>query len=67
MALLKFIETLESALGKVAIKNFLSMQPRHIHSTYADMNELDKWIGFKPKISLGEGIIKFVNWYRDSF
>jgi UDP-glucuronate 4-epimerase len=42
------------------------MQPGDIHSTYADMKELEKWIGFKPKTSLGEGIIKFVNWYRRS-
>jgi UDP-glucuronate 4-epimerase len=64
VALLNFIETLENALGKTAIKKFLPMQPGDIHSTYADMKALDKCVGFKPKTPLDQGIKKFVDWYR---
>jgi UDP-glucuronate 4-epimerase len=64
VALLNFIQTLENALGKTAIKKFLPMQPGDIHSTYADMKALDKCVGFKPKTPLDQGIKKFVDWYR---
>jgi UDP-glucuronate 4-epimerase len=64
VALLSFIEILEDSLGKKAIKNFLPMQPGDIHSTYANMKDLEKWIGFKPQTTLIQGIRKFVEWYQ---
>ena len=64
IALLNFIETLEDSLGKKAIKKFLPMQPGDIHSTYADVDKLDKWIGFKPSTLLKDGINNFVKWYE---
>jgi UDP-glucuronate 4-epimerase len=65
--LLIFIETLEKALGIKAIKNFLPMQAGDVHTTYADVKQLQDWVGFTPKTSLQEGIQKFVTWYHSRY
>jgi len=67
VALLVFIETLEKALGRVAIKNFLPMQPGDVHATYADTRQLQEWVGFTPNTPLQEGIEKFVAWYHSRY
>jgi UDP-glucuronate 4-epimerase len=62
--LMRFIELLEKALGKTAKKNFLPMQPGDVHSTYADVSELERDYGFKPATPIEQGIEKFVEWYK---
>jgi UDP-glucuronate 4-epimerase len=63
--LLTFIETIEAALGKTAIKNFLPMQPGDVLTTYADVDDLMQDVGFQPATPLAQGIQEFVKWYRD--
>jgi UDP-glucuronate 4-epimerase len=62
--LLKFIETLEEALGKPAIKKMLPMQPGDVPDTYADVSALANDTGYQPKTDLVAGVRNFVNWYR---
>jgi UDP-glucuronate 4-epimerase len=61
---LTFIETLEQALGKKAIKEMLPMQPGDVPDTYADVSALTQDMGYLPKTDLVTGIGKFVSWYR---
>lgn len=63
--LLKFVEILEEKIGKKAVKNFLPIQDGDVTETYADVSDLVKEIGFKPKTPIREGIAKFVDWYVD--
>jgi len=65
--LLRFIEILEEALGKKAIKNFLPMQPGDVRVTYADVDELIRDFDYKPATSLEEGVRRFVVWYKDYY
>lgn len=65
--LMDFIEAIESAVGKKAIKKLLPMQPGDVPSTCADVSALEKDVGFKPNTSVEEGIKNFVAWYRDYF
>lgn len=65
--LLHFIEVLESALGKKAIKNLLPLQEGDVPETYADVNDLMQDVGFKPSTSIETGIRNFVNWYKDYY
>lgn len=67
ITLLTFIETLERALGRVAIKNFLPMQLGDVHATHADTRQLQDWIGFAPNTPLEKGIEKFVSWYKSRY
>ena len=63
--LMHYIETLEKALGKKAKKNLLPMQAGDVAATYADVADLERDVGFKPKTSVEEGIERFVKWYID--
>jgi UDP-glucuronate 4-epimerase len=65
--LLELIETLERALGKTALKNFLPMQPGDVPATYADVADLTRDVGFSPSTPLALGIERFVAWYRDFY
>lgn len=62
--LMTFIETIEHAAGKQAVKNFLPMQAGDVVATYADVADLKRDVGFEPRTPLAEGIEKFVAWYR---
>ena len=61
--LLKFIELLEYYFDKKAIKVFKPMLKVDVKETYANINALNDWIGFKPQTSFEEGIKIFANWY----
>ncbi len=62
--LLYFIELLERALGRAATKTLLPMQPGDVESTYADMSHLEALVGYRPQVSIEEGVERFVSWYR---
>ncbi|WP_319525831.1 NAD-dependent epimerase [uncultured Desulfosarcina sp.] len=62
--LMDFIEAIENALGKKAIRNFMDLQPGDVPATYADVDDLIKDVGFKPDTSIEEGIGRFVEWYK---
>jgi UDP-glucuronate 4-epimerase len=62
--LMDYIDALETALGRRAVKNFLPMQAGDVPATAADTRELDAWVGFKPATPVREGVARFVDWYR---
>lgn len=64
VSLRRFITAIETACGKKANENLLPMQPGDVPITYADVDELTKDTGFKPAISIEDGIEKFVDWYK---
>ena len=65
--LMKFIETIEDALGKTAEKNMLPIQPGDVESTYADTSGLMENFNYKPDTPLNEGVSEFVKWYREFY
>jgi UDP-glucuronate 4-epimerase len=65
--LLTFIETLETCLGKQAIKNLLPLQPGDVPDTYADVSDLVNDLGYKPATLLETGIRNFVEWYKEFY
>ena len=62
--LLDFVEAIETALGKRAIRNMLPMQPGDVLATWADTEALFEATGYKPKMALQEGVESFVAWYK---
>ena len=62
--LLRFIEIMEEALGRKAIKDFQPMQPGDVVATAADTEALEQWIGFKPVTSIEKGIDQFISWFQ---
>ena len=67
MKLLRLIETLETSLGRVALKDFLPLQPGDVPSTFADIEQLTRASGFRPSTSIEDGVAHFVAWYRDFY
>ena len=65
--LMHFIEVLEDCLGKKAEKNMLPIQPGDVPSTYADVEDLMRDVGFRPDTSIEVGIKRFVTWYRNYY
>jgi UDP-glucuronate 4-epimerase len=65
--LMDFIESIEQALDKPALKNFMPLQDGDVPATFADVTELAGWTGFKPCTPVGEGVGRFVNWYRSYY
>ena len=65
--LLYFISLLEKELEKKAILNFLPMQKGDVESTWANIDSLNEWIGYKPKVSIEEGVSRFIAWYKEYF
>jgi UDP-glucuronate 4-epimerase len=63
----RFIEVLEDALGKKAVKKFLPMQPGEVLVTCADVTDLADAVGFRPDTSIEAGLSRFVAWYRDYY
>ncbi|CQR57847.1 NAD-dependent epimerase [Paenibacillus riograndensis] len=62
--LMDFIEVIEKAVGKEAVKEYYPMQPGDVYQTYADVNDLINDVGFKPNTPILDGILKFVEWYK---
>ncbi|MDL2275439.1 NAD-dependent epimerase [Desulfosarcina sp. OttesenSCG-928-G10] len=67
VTLLEFIEAIENAIGKKAVKNFMGLQPGDVPATFADVADLIRDVGFKPSTPISEGIEKFVAWYREYY
>jgi UDP-glucuronate 4-epimerase len=59
-----YIEAIEKALEKKAIKNLLPMQPGDVLKTFADVSALEKDFAYKPKTQIEDGVKKFIKWYR---
>jgi UDP-glucuronate 4-epimerase len=64
VALLDFIDCLESALGVKAERNFLPMQAGDMVKTWADVSALSNWVDYSPQVAVETGVKEFVKWYR---
>ena len=65
ISLKTLVRTLESVIGKKARINSLPMQPGDVNLTYADISKSSEILGYNPKTNFKEGIIKFVDWYKE--
>jgi UDP-glucuronate 4-epimerase len=65
--LLRYIEVLERCLGKRARMNLRPMQPGDVPATRADVADLARDFGYRPRTSVEEGVARFVDWYRDYY
>ncbi len=65
VALLDFIDTLERALGKKAIRNYVEMQKGDVPRTFASAELLERLTGYRLETTLDTGVRALVDWYRD--
>jgi UDP-glucuronate 4-epimerase len=62
--LLDVIRVLEDACGKKAEMQMLPMQPGDVLRTFADIDAIQRDLGYQPTTSVDVGIPHFVEWYR---
>ena len=65
--LIEFVDAIEAAVGKPAVRKLVDIQPGDVPSTHADVSALQAAVGFKPATPVREGIRRFVAWYRDYY
>lgn len=63
----EFISILEQELGTKAKKQLLPIQPGDVLATWADVEDLSKAIGYKPVVSIKNGIANYVKWYKQYY
>jgi nucleoside-diphosphate-sugar epimerase len=58
------IRRLEKLLGKKAVLERKPFHPADLKETSADIAKADRLLGWKPQVSLDEGLAQSVEWYR---
>ena len=62
-----FIDAIEAATGRKAIRNYMDMQPGDVPATWADAGLLRQLTGYAPQTDVREGVARFVDWYRGHY
>ncbi len=75
--LLDYISTLQEELVRAGVlpadydfeghRELVGMQPGDVPVTYADSKGLEEDYGFRPTISIREGLRKFAEWYKEYY
>lgn len=75
--LLEFVEILQQELVKAGVlqddydfeahTELVPMQPGDVPVTYADTTALERDFGYKPKVTLREGLRSFAQWYKEFY
>jgi UDP-glucuronate 4-epimerase len=65
--LMRYIEVIEQCLDRKAVLDLLPMQAGDVRATTADVSDLERAVGFRPRTSVEEGVAKFVAWYKDYY
>lgn len=65
--LMDMISLIEKTLGRKAVLNYLPMQPGDVPATAANVDDLERDVGFRPATALSDGIAKFVEWYKSYY
>lgn len=64
VALMRVIELLEENLGVSAIRDLRPMQPGDVPATFADIDDFQAAVDFRPATTIDEGIARFAAWYK---
>jgi UDP-glucuronate 4-epimerase len=65
--LMDFIATLERAIGRKANLTMLPMQPGDVEGTWCDVSALERAVGYRPAVSLADGLRETVSWFRQFY
>ncbi|MAM40539.1 MAG: protein CapI [Erythrobacter sp.] len=63
--LTRVIELIEQACGTKAKVELLPMQAGDVEKTYADIDAIQRDVGYQPTTGIEQGIPRFVEWYRE--
>jgi len=61
----RLVELVEQAVGRKATIELAPMQPGDARTSFADIASATRDLGFLPRVSIDEGVPRFVDWYRE--
>ncbi|KAI8852684.1 hypothetical protein BC829DRAFT_384292 [Chytridium lagenaria] len=64
VTLSRFINVVESAVGKKAVINMKGDQPGDVKTTFADLTLSEAELEYAPAVSIEEGIARLVEWFK---
>lgn len=62
-----FISMMERCTGMELNKNYVDAQKGDVEETFASIEKIRKLCGYKPEVSLEEGLGRFVKWYKEYY
>jgi UDP-glucuronate 4-epimerase len=65
--LMTYVDTIERLIGKPAIKKLVGPQPGDVDTTFADIEDLQNDVGYRPRTDLDDGLSKFISWFKDYY
>ena len=63
--LMKVVEILEAECGRKAEVNLLPIQPGDVRQSFADIDAIQRDLGYAPTTSIDVGVPKFIKWYKE--
>jgi UDP-glucuronate 4-epimerase len=63
----RLVQLLEAEIGRKAVIELVDMQPGDVLETRADIDDLNRAVGFVPATPIEEGVRRFVGWYREFY
>lgn len=63
VSLMDFINELEKNIGIASVREYMPLQDGDVSDTWADLADTELELGYKPTISVAEGVKAFVDWY----
>ena len=64
---MRYIELLEECLGRKAEKNMLPLQVGDVPATWADIDDLQRDVGYAPTTPVEQGVERFVSWFMEYY
>jgi UDP-glucuronate 4-epimerase len=65
ISLIDLIKLLEKYTNRRAKLNYLPIQAGDVKQTFADITKAQDFLNYSPKMSMEEGLINFIKWYRE--
>jgi UDP-glucuronate 4-epimerase len=62
-----YVDALEQALGRRAIREYLPLQPGDVPDTCADTTALAQAVGYRPATPVAVGVGRFAEWYLERY
>ncbi len=63
--LMTMVSLLEELIGHTAQKNMMEMQPGDVQKTWADITKARGELGYSPKVTLREGLSRYIKWRKE--
>ncbi len=67
ISLLEIIKIIEKTLGYKVEKKFMPKRAGDVRKTWADISLIKKDLGYKISVGFEEGLVKTIEWFKESF